>query len=96
VADWLDTLDKLTGRDLSPYISGLATDAAGDLFIADIGHGRVVELPWIGKQYGQQTFQLRSGDFDFAIAINQDSVACHVIFDERAYWPAERVGWHNT
>jgi len=35
--------------------SGVAVDARGNLYIADTGNDRVVELPWNGAGYGPQT-----------------------------------------
>jgi sugar lactone lactonase YvrE len=34
--------------------SGVAVDGAGDVYIADTGNNRVVELPWTGNGYGAQ------------------------------------------
>jgi sugar lactone lactonase YvrE len=34
---------------------GVAVDGNGDVYIADTGNNRVVELPWTGSGYGQQT-----------------------------------------
>jgi sugar lactone lactonase YvrE len=34
--------------------SGVAVDGSGNLYIADTGNNRVVELPWLGGTYGQQ------------------------------------------
>ena len=35
--------------------TGVAADGAGDLYIADTGNNRIVELPWTGGGYGPQT-----------------------------------------
>ncbi len=34
---------------------GVAVDGNGDIFIADTGNNRIVEIPWTGSEYGQQT-----------------------------------------
>jgi len=41
--------------------SGVAVDGSGNLFIADTGNNRVVELPWNGSAYGAQTTIAMSG-----------------------------------
>jgi sugar lactone lactonase YvrE len=33
---------------------GVAVDGNGDIFIADTGNNRIVEIPWTGSGYGQQ------------------------------------------
>jgi sugar lactone lactonase YvrE len=35
--------------------SGVAVDGSGNVYIADTGNNRVVELPWTGSGYGAQT-----------------------------------------
>jgi sugar lactone lactonase YvrE len=35
--------------------AGVAVDGAGDVYIADTGNNRIVELPWTGSGYGPQT-----------------------------------------
>jgi sugar lactone lactonase YvrE len=35
--------------------SGVAVDTAGNVYIADTGNNRVVEVPWTGSGYGAQT-----------------------------------------
>jgi len=35
--------------------SGVAVDGSGNIYIADTGNNRVVELPWMGNGYGAQT-----------------------------------------
>lgn len=35
--------------------SGVAVDGSGNVYIADTGNNRVVELPWMGNGYGAQT-----------------------------------------
>ena len=35
--------------------TGVAVDGGGNVYIADTGNNRIVELPWTGTGYGQQT-----------------------------------------
>ena len=41
--------------------TGVAVDGAGDVYIADTGNNRLVELPWTGSGYGPQTVVPVSG-----------------------------------
>ncbi len=45
---------SLLGSELSGP-SGVTVDANGNVFIADTGNDRVVELPWNGSSYGSQS-----------------------------------------
>jgi sugar lactone lactonase YvrE len=44
--------------------SGVAVDGYGNVYIADTGNNRVVELPWTGSGYGPQTTLSIAGLFD--------------------------------
>jgi hypothetical protein len=51
---------------------GIAADRAGDVFIADSGNNRIVELPWAGTGYGAQVILATSGlNFPNGIVIDK-------------------------
>ena len=50
----------LLGTQLSGP-SGVAIDGSGNVYIADTGNNRVVELPWTGNGYGAQTIVPMTG-----------------------------------
>ena len=41
--------------------SGVTVDGSGNVYIADTGNNRIVEIPWTGSGYGQQTTVFATG-----------------------------------